>query len=136
MAFYSFPLRMLRYVRDTKTMPIETAIWRLTGEIAEWMGIDAGRLQIGSRADVTVIDPTALDERLDTYHEARMEGFGDLRRMVNRSDGTVSTVLINGRVAFDGTAFAGDLGKALGYGTFLPARGTPAAMPHHEERAA
>jgi N-acyl-D-aspartate/D-glutamate deacylase len=137
MAFYSFPLRMLRYVRDTKTMPIETAIWRLTGELADWMGIDAGRLAVGSRADVTVIDPTALDARLDEYHEATMEGFGDLRRMVNRSDGAVSSVLINGRVAFDGTAFAGDLGKATGYGTFLPARGTPPAMPRHEvERAA
>jgi N-acyl-D-aspartate/D-glutamate deacylase len=136
MAFYSFALRMLRYVREHKTMPIEHAIWRLTGEIGDWMGIEAGHLRVGDRADIAVIDPTCLDARLDAYHEARMEGFGDLTRMVNRSDGAVSTVLINGRVAFDGTSFAGDLGRATGYGTFLPARGTPPVMQTHAERAA
>jgi N-acyl-D-aspartate/D-glutamate deacylase len=136
MAFYSFPLRMLRYVRDHKTMSIEHAIWRLTGEIADWMGVEAGRLHVGDRADVAVIDPTALDERLDAYHEARMEGFGDLTRMVNRSDGTVSAVVINGRVAFDGGTFASDLGRAGGYGTFLAARGTPPVMQTHAEKAA
>jgi N-acyl-D-aspartate/D-glutamate deacylase len=136
MAFYSFALRMLRYVRDHKTMPIEHAVWRLTGEIGEWMGIDAGHLRAGDRADVAVIDPAALDDRLDAYHEARMEGFGDLTRMVNRSDGAVTTVLVNGRVAFDGATFAGDLGRANSYGTFLPARGTPPVMKTHAERAA
>jgi N-acyl-D-aspartate/D-glutamate deacylase len=126
MAFYSFPLRMLRHVRDGRTMPIETAIWRLTGEIADWLGIDAGRIRAGDRADVAVIDPAALDSRLDGYHEARMEGFGDLTRMVNRSDGAVTAVLVNGRVAFDGGHIAGELGRRGGFGTFLPARGTPA----------
>ena len=65
-----------------------------------------------------------------------MEGFGDLRRMVNRSDGAVSTVLINGRLAFDGTDFAADLGKTTGYGTFLAARGTPAPMHRSQDQAA
>jgi N-acyl-D-aspartate/D-glutamate deacylase len=115
MAFYSFPLRMLRYVRDTKTMSIEQAIWRLTGELADWLGIDAGHLKIGGRADLVVVDPTALDARLDAYHEARMEGFGNLTRMVNRSDGAVDAVLVNGHVAFDG-AFTD-----IGHGTFLGA---------------
>ena len=116
MAFYSFPLRMLRYVRETKTMPIETAIWRLTGEIGDWLGIDAGHLCVGGRADLVVVDPAALDERLDAYHEARMEGFGDLTRMVNRSDGAVDAVLVNGRLAFDGAKLAD-----VGHGTFLGA---------------
>jgi N-acyl-D-aspartate/D-glutamate deacylase len=115
MAFYSFPLRMLRYVKDTNAMPIEQAIWRLTGEIADWLGIDAGHLREGARADLVVVDPTALDDRLDAYHEARMDGFGDLTRMVNRSDGAVDAVLVNGRIAFDGT-FAD-----IGHGTFLGA---------------
>ncbi|HUS31618.1 MAG TPA: amidohydrolase family protein [Kofleriaceae bacterium] len=136
MAFYSFALRMLRYVRDTKSMPIERAVWRLTGEIGEWMGIEAGHLRVGDRADIAIVDPAALDDRLDAYHEARMEGFGDLTRMVNRSDGAVAAVLINGRVAFDGTTFARDLGHAASYGTFLPARGTPPVMRTHVERAA
>jgi len=126
MAFYSFPLRMLRHVRDRKVMSIEKAVHRLTGEIADWLGIDAGHLRIGARADVVIVDPEALDDRLDAYHEARMEGFGDLMRMVNRSDGVVQTVLVNGRIAFENGKVAPELGRELGFGTFLPADGEPA----------
>ena len=129
MAFYSFPLRMLRAVRDTKLMPLERAVWRLTGEIADWLGVDAGHLRLGDRADLVIIDPTALDERLDAYHEAKMEGFGDLMRMVNRSDGAVHTVMVNGRVAFEEGHVVPALGHELGFGTFLPA-GAPAIAQH------
>jgi N-acyl-D-aspartate/D-glutamate deacylase len=125
MAFYSFPLRMLRVVRDAERagrpiMPLEQAVWRLTGELGAWLGVDAGTLRVGARADVVVVDPEALDERLDAYHEAPMEGLG-LMRMVNRSDGAVRAVLVNGRVAFRDGAFAATLGTARGFGRFLPA---------------
>ena len=126
MAFYSFPLRTLRFVRDRAlagrpVMPIEKVVHRLTGEIADWLGIDAGTLRMGDRADLVVVDPEQLDERLDAYHEAPMEGFGDLSRMVNRSDGAVVTVMVNGRVAYDDAGFASDVGRSTGYGTFLAA---------------
>lgn len=135
MAFYSFPLRMLRFVRDREragkpVMPIEKAVWRLTGELGGWLGIDAGHLRVGDRADLVVVDPEALDARLDAYHEAPMEGFGDLSRMVNRSDGVVVAVLINGRLAFGEGRVARELGRDVGFGTFLGAgdrRLTPAA---------
>jgi N-acyl-D-glutamate deacylase len=125
MAFYSFPLRMLKLVKDAEAsgrplMPIETAVRRLSGEIAEWLGIDAGHLRVGDRADLVVIDPAALDDRLSRYHEAEMEGFPGLSRMVNRSDGAVNAVLINGRVAFADGAFDPALGRAGGFGRFLP----------------
>jgi N-acyl-D-aspartate/D-glutamate deacylase len=129
MAFYSFPLRMLRFVRDRAragraVMPIEAAVHRLTHELAAWLGVDAGRLRVGDRADLVVIDPEALDDRLDAYHEARMEGFGDLMRMVNRSDGVVRHVLVNGKVAFADGAASAALGRELGFGRFLGAEGT------------
>jgi N-acyl-D-aspartate/D-glutamate deacylase len=126
MAFYSYALRMLRFVRNRDrdgkpVMPLEKAVWRLTGEPAAWLGVAAGHLRVGDRADVVVIDPAALDERLDAYHEARMDGFGELTRMVNRSDGAVQTVLINGRVAFADGAVVPELGQETGFGAFLPA---------------
>jgi N-acyl-D-aspartate/D-glutamate deacylase len=132
MAFYSFPLRMLQAVRDAgragqRTLPIETAIWRLTGEIGDWLGVDAGHLRVGDRADVVVIDPEALDERLAAYHEAPMDGLNGLVRMVNRSDGAVRAVLINGRLAFDERGFAPTLGAEAEFGRFLPAGSTPPA---------
>jgi len=127
MAFYSFPLRMLRLVRDAERagraiMPMERAVWRLTGELADWLGVDAGHLRPGDRADVVVVDPAALDERLDAYHEAPMENLGGLQRMVNRSDGAVRAVLVGGRVAFADGAFDAALGRTRGFGSFLPAR--------------
>lgn len=142
MAFYSFPLRMLRFVRDREragkpVMPIERAVWRLTGELADWMGIDAGHLRVGDRADLVVVDPAALDARLDAYHEAPMDGFGGLVRMVNRSDGAVDAVFVNGRRAFDAArGVAPALGRELGYGAFLPANGTVATATAHTARAA
>ncbi|HEY7954002.1 MAG TPA: amidohydrolase family protein [Polyangia bacterium] len=128
MAFYSFPLGMLKLVRDRKVMPIERAVYRLTGEIADWLGIEAGRLALGDRADLVVIDPEKLDERLAEYHEAPMEGLG-LSRMVNRSDGAVCAVMVNGQVAFADGAFHPELGRARGFGRFLPAAGRASENP-------
>ena len=126
MAFYSFPLRMLAQVRDAERagkaiLPIEKAVWRLTGEIADWLDVDAGHLRPGDRADLVVIDPEALDARLDVYHEAPMDGLDGLVRMVNRSDGAVRGVLVNGRVAFEGGKFEAELGRERGFGQFLRA---------------
>lgn len=126
MAFYNFPLRLLKLVRDSQqrgqpAMTIEKAVWRLTGELADWFGIDAGHLQEGRRADVVLVDPGRLDDSLAAYHEAPMEAFGGLSRMVNRGD-AVQTVLINGRVAFRSGRFAEDLGQAQTYGRFLAAQ--------------
>ncbi len=126
MAFYSFPLRMLKIVRDAEkagrsVMPIETAVWRLTGEIGDWLGVDAGHLRVGDRADFSVIDPAALDARLDASHEAPMTGFDGLVRLVNRSDGAVKSVFVNGRVAFEGGAFDPRFGNTRGFGRFLGA---------------
>ncbi len=134
MAFYSFPLRMLKVVRDAEragrpVMPIETAVWRLTGELGDWLDVDAGHLREKDRADVVVIDPTALDDRLAEYHEAPMDGLDGLMRMVNRSDGAVSEVLVNGRVAFRDGAFDAALGSEVGFGQFLPAGEKVGARP-------
>lgn len=70
MAFYNFPLRMLKNVRDAELrgkpiMPIEKAVWRLSGELSGWFGLDAGLIKEGKQADVVVIDPQRLDGSLD-----------------------------------------------------------------------
>ncbi len=126
MAFYSFPLRMLADVRRAERagkpiLPIEKAVWRLTGEIADWLDVDAGHLRTGDRADLVVIDPDALDERLDAYHEAPMEGLDGLVRMVNRSDGAVRSVLVRGKSVFANGALDAAVGHEPGFGQFLRA---------------
>lgn len=106
MAFYNFGLRLLRRVRDAQTTPrpfmtLEHAVHRLTGELADWYGIDAGHLRVGDRADLVVIDPERLDASLDGYAEAPVPAFGNLSRMVNRNDATVAAVLVAGELVVD-----------------------------------
>src|SRR2546423_3941124 len=75
MAHYNFPLRMLRVVREAEKrgeplMTAERAVHRLTGEIADWLGLDAGTLAVGRRADLVVLDPERLSGKLDEIREA------------------------------------------------------------------
>ncbi len=104
MAHYNFSLRMLRLVdqaarRGQPFMPLERAVWRLTGELADWLGIEAGHLAIGGRADVVVVDPDGLTDQLDATAEASMPEFDGLVRLVRRNDSAIQLVLVNGHEA-------------------------------------
>lgn len=103
MAFYNFGLRLLRHVRDAEArgqgfMTLERAVHRLTGELADWYGIDAGHLRLGDRADLVIVNPDHLDEHLDGYAESPVPQYDNLPRMVNRNDDAVDLVLIGGRI--------------------------------------
>jgi N-acyl-D-aspartate/D-glutamate deacylase len=126
MAHYNFPLRLLKLARDAKLrgapfMTMGQAVHRVTGEIAEWFQIDAGVLDVGKRADLVVIDPTKLDESIEQAHEAEMEDFGGLRRLVRRNDETVNAVLINGKLAVRDGVPTAELGQVQGFGQVLRA---------------
>lgn len=128
MAFYNSGLRLLRHARDAENsgrpfISMERAVHRLTGELGEWYGIDAGTLREGDRADIVVIDPDKLDESLDRYAEHPVESYGGLSRMVNRNDETVTAVLVSGKLAFAAGKAAPALGKER-FGQFLRA-GSP-----------
>ncbi|MCC3315384.1 N-acyl-D-amino-acid deacylase family protein [Nocardia africana] len=125
MAFYNFGLRLLRRVRDAELagrpfMSVEHAVHRLTGELADWYGLDAGHLRVGDRADAVVIDPARLDAGLERYTEQTMPCFGNLSRMVNRNDDTVNAVFVGGRYVFGNGAAAPVLGSQR-TGRFLTA---------------
>lgn len=125
MAFYNSGLRLLRHAHDAEKagkpfISMEHAVHRLTGELGEWYGIDAGTLREGDRADIVVIDPAKLDESLDRYAEHPVESYGGLSRMVNRNDETVTAVLVSGKLAFGAGQAAPALGKER-FGQFLRA---------------
>ena len=126
MAHYNFPLRLLKLVRDAELrgepfMSMGQAVYRVTGEIANWFHIDAGELDIGRRADIVIVNPERLDEHLDEAHEAPMDGFNGLKRLVRRNDATVDAVLIRGRVASRAGVAAEGFGQRSGFGTVLRA---------------
>lgn len=125
MAFYNFPIRMLKRVRDAEVagdpfMTVERAVHRLTGEQADWLGLDAGRLVEGARADLVVLDPERLDDTVETPAMAPFPQGGDLIRMVNRGE-AVRTVLIGGVPVVEGGEPLPVLGTRR-TGTFLEAR--------------
>ncbi|MBZ4416536.1 amidohydrolase family protein [Myxococcus sp. RHSTA-1-4] len=127
MAHYNFPLRLLRLVREAEKrgepfMSVERAVHRLTGEIGEWMGLDAGVLAEGRRADLALINPEGLDGKLDEIAEAPMENFGGFVRLVRRNDAAVKSVLISGREAVREGAVSPSLGRERGFGKVLRAR--------------
>ncbi|MEQ1567465.1 MAG: N-acyl-D-glutamate amidohydrolase [Myxococcota bacterium] len=107
MAFYNFPLRMLKRVRDAERagrpfMTPEAAVHRLTGEQAAWFGLDAGVLSVGRRADVVVLDPERLDDRVEGVHLAPFPELGGLQRCVNRGDAARHVWIGGVEVARDG----------------------------------
>lgn len=125
MAFYNLPLRFLKLVKDSidqgqPIMSMEKAIWRMTGEQAQWLGVAAGTIRVGDRADVVVIDPAALSQNLERVEWAPMEGF-DLDRLVNRNPGIVEHVIVNGRMAVENEQIRPELGTQMGFGKFLEA---------------
>ena len=126
MAYYDFPLHLLRLVVRAEAagrtlMSPERAVHRVTGELADYLGIDAGHLEVGRRADVVVVDPATLDDRLDSITEEEMVGMPGLDRLVRRHDDCVTAVLVNGRLAWHDGGFSAGFGDAAGYGQVLRA---------------
>jgi len=95
-------------IRNTP-VPVQAALG-LTGELADWYGIDAGHLRQGDRADFVVIDPAGLDESVDGLFEANVPEYGGISRMVNRSDDAAVATVINGRLVYRDGEFAPGFG--------------------------
>ena len=132
LAAYNFPIRLLKYVLDSETegkacVSREFAIHRLTGELADWYGLDAGYIRVGDRADLVVLNPNGIDDGVWNMQEEYFAPF-DTDRMVNRNDDAIEAVFINGNKAYDrNQGFADDLGKTQRFGRFLPATINPVA---------
>ncbi|MEV0297746.1 amidohydrolase family protein [Nocardia sp. NPDC050710] len=138
MAFYNFGLRFLRRVHraeraGTPFLSLEHAVHRITGELADWYGLDTGHLRPGDRADLVVIDPVHLDESVESYHEEPVARFDNLSRMVNRNDDTVAAVFVGGEYVFGNGAAAPVLGTVR-TGRFLRA-GATAGRPRGTDRS-
>ena len=138
MAFYNFALYYLREVKASHdagdpVLPLGQAVRKVTGELADWDGLDAGHLRVGDRADVVVVDPAGLDASLDGYHEAPMETMGGLSRMVRRNDDAVRATLIAGEVVYERGRFVEGFGEDRRYGSFLRV-GQRVAPPQGEAR--
>ena len=95
--------RFLRiYVRETKLLPIETAIRKMTALAAAHMGIaDRGTIRPGAYADLVLFDPATVTDRSTTAEPGLI------------SQG-IAKVWVNGRLAFaDGKATGEHPGRVI-----------------------
>lgn len=126
MAFYNAGLRLLRRVKESaedghEFLSLERAVHRLTGELGDWYGLDAGTLRRGDRADIAVIDPAGLSEASADYAEAVLDGLGGVSRMVNRNDDAVAATIVGGQLVYRYGTFAEGFGTTRSSGSFLRA---------------
>jgi N-acyl-D-amino-acid deacylase len=81
------------WVRDREVLSVEAGIRKLSGEIADVVGIDRGYLRVGSPADVVVLDWDSLDPGpLRRVHD--MPAGGD--RITADAPRGVDHILVNG----------------------------------------
>ncbi len=124
MAFYDFPLQMIKHVHDSievgrPLMSMEKCIWRLTGELADWFEIDCGCIREGQRADINVLDPAHFSAITEDVVEAPIEEFDGYPRLVNRHPGVVSHVLVGGQTIWQDEEFVSGYGTERQFGQFL-----------------
>jgi N-acyl-D-aspartate/D-glutamate deacylase len=81
------------WVRDRQVMPIERGVRKLTGEIADVIGVDRGYIRVGSPADIVVIDLDNLSTGpLRRVHDMPAEG----ERLIADAPTGIDAVLVNG----------------------------------------
>jgi len=124
MAFYNFPLQMIKNVQKSivqhnPIMTMEKCIWRLSKEQADWFGLDACFLAEGKIADLNIIDPNNLNAVTDKVEEAEIAEFDNFRRLVNRNEGVISHVLVKGKIIYENNSFVDGYGKSFKVGRFL-----------------
>lgn len=112
MAYYDGNLRALRIAAEDSEALFSRMVQRLTREPADFFGLDAGRLDIGSRADITLLNPVALkgydgDAGIRLIYRDSYE----CQQLVNRSDGVVNGVYVAGRQLWNGSGFAATFGR-------------------------
>lgn len=102
MAFFDGNLRTLALAAQRGEPRVAEAVRRLTSEPAELFGLDVGRIEEGSIADLIVVDPERLAAH-DGDASTRIEHDPVIGhpRMVNRSDGVVHAVVVGGEPVFE-----------------------------------
>ena len=116
MAFFDANLMSLKLAQERDLQTVSTMVKRLTSEPANFFGIDVGTLDIGKQADIILIDPKVL-KSWDCNETRRLEyrELFDHKQMVNRPEGIVTQVLINGHTVWVDGRFTDVLGaKPLG----------------------
>jgi len=113
MAFFDANLGSLKRAQQRDLATVARVVQRLTSEPAEFFGLDVGTLDVGARADLVLVDPDALASyECDPNRQFEYREIFDHKQMVNRPQGIVTRVMINGRTVWEDNDFARDYGTS------------------------
>lgn len=97
----SFARVLGKYTRDEKLIPLETAIFKMTGLTAEHLGIkDRGLIAVGNYADLVLLDPATVKDNA-TIQNSKALSIG------------IEMVWVNGQLIFEGQKATGKLPGVL-----------------------
>ena len=83
-AWGSFPHIVRRYVREKKTLGLQTVIERFTARVAERLGIrDRGYLRKGCFADIVVLDPQSYSDHPALFAKQPRHATGVEQLLIN-----------------------------------------------------
>ena len=116
-AYGTFPRVLGEYVRERKTITLEQALFKMTGQPAQRLGLtDRGVIKIGAFADLAVIDPATVASP-STFEDPHHYPVG------------IPVVVVNGKVVFDESGYhdvrAGRVLRGPAYVTVPP----PSPLP-------
>lgn len=112
LAFYDGNLVTLKLAAEESLDKVAIAVKRLTAEPAEFFGLDVGNLNVGTQADIAIINPAALnDYDSDAKREIIYREDFQHEQLVNRSDGVVEQTIIAGLAAWRNGDFTPELGN-------------------------
>jgi N-acyl-D-amino-acid deacylase len=95
--WHGAPVRLLGYwCREKKLMPLEEAVWKVTGFPAEKLKLNRGRLKVGLPADITVFDPDRIDDLVSKRLPAKVDA-----EEVERHPPGIKAVVVNGQVVVE-----------------------------------
>jgi N-acyl-D-aspartate/D-glutamate deacylase len=94
-AYGTFPRVLGVYVREKKLIPLETAIYKMTGLSAKTLGlINRGEIAVGKIADITIFDPEKVIDQA-TFSDPHQYPLG------------IEYVIVNGIPAVESQALTG-----------------------------
>lgn len=107
LAFYDVNLRALKIAFEEKGEDgVAYMVKRLTRDAAALFDIDAGSIEPGAQADITLIDPEALKAHDGVANTKRIyREVLDNEQLVNRSDGVVKMTIIAGETVWRDNSF-------------------------------
>jgi N-acyl-D-aspartate/D-glutamate deacylase len=100
LGYYDGAISILKQAVTTGFMPVERAVYRVTGEPARWFRLKAGVLKEGAKADLLLINPEHLQTPISEQSEIEDQALDGAIRMVKRgSERIIEAVYIKGVLA-------------------------------------